>query len=100
MPPTNPPVTPEPTTPPPTPEPTNMPTSLPVVGDVSAVVCTGETTVIFGILDDATPGLPMPNSLSLTSIVLQGAPARRALQETGGLKSIDGARCELGYAAG
>ena len=82
----------------PTPDPTPMPTSLPVVGDVSAVVCAGETTVIFGVLDDATPGSPAPNSVSLTGIVLQGAPARRALQD--GLKSIDGARCELAFAAG
>ena len=90
-------------TPDPTPDPTETPTGLPVVGDTSAAVCAGETTIIFGVLDGAIPGEPMPNSVSLSGIVTQGAPVRRALQVEeagGGLKSIDGSRCELAYAAG
>ena len=95
---------PEPTpAPEPTPDPTETPTGLPVVGDTSAAVCAGETTIIFGVLDGAVPGAPLPNSVSLSGIVTQGAPVRRALQEEeawGGLKSVDGSRCELAYAAG
>lgn len=66
----------EPTAPPPTELPTLSPVGLPVVPDVSAVVSVNGTTLIF-VLDGAHPGVPLPNSLKVTDIVVQGIPATK-----------------------
>lgn len=80
---------------------------VPVVPDSDVQVCNGETTLIFVLLD-AEPGVPLPNALKVTSIVIEG-PMRRDLQgisaldlisqgdgNEGGDRDIDGARCEVG----
>lgn len=79
----------EPTAPPPTELPTLSPVGVPVVPDVGAVVSVEGTTLIF-VLDGAQPGVPLPNSLEVTDIVVQGIPATKRRKTLGALDMITG----------
>ena len=83
-----------PNSPPPTDEPTASPVGVPVVPNVVATVASGDTTVIF-VLDGASPGVPHPNELTVTDIVVQGVPASPVME---GESAEDGAPgvCEVG----
>ena len=60
------------------------------VPNVEASVCAGETTVIF-VLDNATPGVPHPNELTVTAVVAQGVTATRERRRAiGALDMISG----------
>merc|ERR1719221_2264545 len=105
---------PNPTTAEPTEQPTDSPVGVPVVPDSVVQVCSGETTLIFVLLD-AEPGLPLPNALAVSRIVVEGVVRRELAVDAlsliaqedgkekrdGGVVSeedrdIDGARCEVG----
>jgi len=60
---------------------------VPVVPNVAAAVASGDTTVIF-VLDGASPGVPLPNELTVTDVVVQGVPASKRRRAVDALELI------------